>query len=63
MLGDPCTNPVAFGSGTLVTCRQSNLVVPGADERGKHALNLCPLALQGRPFLGDLRHFLTPRAP
>ena len=62
MLSDPSANLDAFGSGTLVVCRQSDRVVAGADERGKHALDLCPLALQDSPFLSDHRHLLTPRA-
>ena len=63
VLSDPSANLDAFGSGTLVARRQSDRVVTYADEHGKHALNLCLLALQGRPLLGDLRHLLTPRAP
>ena len=37
---DPSANPGAFSSGVLVARRQSDLVVPSADERGKHALDL-----------------------
>ena len=62
MLGDPRANPGTFSSGKLVARRQRTLVVPGTRERGEHALNLCPLAFQGSPFLSDQRYFLTARA-
>lgn len=37
--------------------------MPGANERGEHALDLCLLLFQGRPRLRDRRHFPMPRAP